>query len=170
MMEVDWRGCAVHLHYLGKSTMRIRRAFGATAWAATLAGALFVGGCGSHGGTAMPMPGNPAPGQAGAHRMAGVPVHILTWDDLTTGSVSLPQASPWLTWALVDPSSSAQARALGIKTAIYTDPARQRPGGFAWTDDEATFAHDCSGNRIAVQPNPLPGTMLMNPHSQHLKQ
>jgi hypothetical protein len=102
-----------------------------------------------------------------------VQTHVLTWDALGGGSgssVSPTQAGPWLNYAMVQAGDAAAARAAGIKAVLYTDPGRQHPGDFAFTTDETTYAHDCSGNRIAVEPNPDPNSVLMNVHSTHLAQ
>ena len=96
--------------------------------------------------------------------------HVLTWD-MDDGSphsilVSPSQARPWLDWALVDSRHSDAANAAGLVTALYTDPNRVAPGDPMYTDDETTFAHDCSGNRITVAGSP---NFLMDVHSTHLE-
>ena len=95
--------------------------------------------------------------------------HVLTWDTLDGGPASIlitpQQAAPWLDWVVSDPSHSAPAKGAGLKVALYTDPNRVAPGDPMYTNDEATFAHDCSNNRITVQGSP---DLLMDVHSSHL--
>ena len=100
--------------------------------------------------------------------------HVMTWD--SPGPPNGPQAfskwepaGQWLTWALADPDYVSRAKAAGILTATYLNPNRQRAGEPMWTNDSSTFAHDCSGARILIEPNPMPDTYLMDPHSTHLR-
>jgi hypothetical protein len=101
-----------------------------------------------------------------------VPARLMTWDAIGgmggSGLVTPAMATGWLDWVLTPPSLSVPFKAVGIKTAFYADPNRTRPGDPMFTKDETTFAHDCFGRRIKVQPNPLKGTLLMDPHSHHL--
>lgn len=121
------------------------------------------GGPGSMSGLA-----GPSSGHAGDHR--SVPVHVLTWDNLGGDGITLHPwglATPWLTYAsttFVDSSAIAQAQ---IIPAVYTNPNRQGPGDPMYTNDESTFAHDCSGARIKSLGVGV-GKFLMDPHSQHL--
>lgn len=81
-----------------------------------------------------------------------IPNHILTWDQLggTNGThrISWSEAAQHLTWAMTSPLDSVAIKAVGIKTAFYTDPNRQAPGDPLYTGDESTFAHDCAGHRL----------------------
>jgi len=101
-------------------------------------------------------------------------LRLATWDAIGgqggTNFVTPSMLLGWLDWALVPQNLTDQFRAVGVKTTLYTDPNRTRPGDFMYTSDETTFAHDCSGARIPVEPNPDPNTVLMDPHSQHLWQ
>jgi hypothetical protein len=77
----------------------------------------------------------------------------------------MAQAAPWLNYVMTSPALSASAKAVGMTTALYSDPNRQYPGDVMWTDDETTFAHDCNGSRISISGS---NTWLMDPHSAHL--
>ncbi|HET9341866.1 MAG TPA: hypothetical protein VFO25_02975 [Candidatus Eremiobacteraceae bacterium] len=116
----------------------------------------------------MPSPGVGA-AMAPVHR--NIPVHVLTWDNLGGGDGIILNpwsiATPWLTYASTTFGDSAAIAAAQIIPAIYTNPNRQGPGDPMYTDDESTFAHDCSGNRIQSLGVGV-GKFLMDPHSSHL--
>jgi hypothetical protein len=94
--------------------------------------------------------------------------HVLTWGQLGgvlgTHNVTWAQAAPFLSWAMTGSKDSVGIRAVGIKTTVYTNPNRQGPGGPMYTNDETTFAHDCSGKRIYA--TNLPNHALMDIQSQ----
>jgi hypothetical protein len=133
----------------------------------------FLSGCGAPGVALNPgaLPGadRVARGQS-APRGGSVRPHVLTWGllggVLGTHKITWAQAAPYLTWAMTGSADSVAIRAVGIKTAVYTNPNRQGRGGPMYTNDEATFAHDCSGHRIYA--TNLPGHALMNVESPHL--
>jgi hypothetical protein len=137
--------------------------------------AALLAGC-SHAGTAGVMQG-PVQSSAGVTHLTGSPppqipqLHVSTWDaiGIPGGSykVTMAQAAPWLNYVMTSPALSASAKAVGMTTLLYSDPNRQYPGDVMWTNDETTFAHDCSGNRISISGS---NTWLMDPHSQHLWQ
>lgn len=80
--------------------------------------------------------------------------HVLTEDYLGspfgTSSVSWSAAAPYLTWAQTGTKNADAIHAAGILTQAYTDPNRTSAGTGdpLYTSNEATFAHDCSGNRV----------------------
>jgi hypothetical protein len=97
-----------------------------------------------------------------------VPKHVQTSDYFNDETRAAPQAAAaWLTWAETGVKESLELRPLGVKTIVYTDPNRSISGRQPeYTQDESTFAHDCSGSRI--QSSSRPGQYLMNPHSAAL--
>ncbi len=74
--------------------------------------------------------------------------------------------APWVSWATATATQSIILHSLGVKTEVYTDPNREGPGDPLYTDEEATFAHDCNGKRITFPTKP--GKYLMDPHSSKL--
>jgi hypothetical protein len=82
-------------------------------------------------------------------------------------AVPLDTVGRWVTWAETDPQLANELSAVGIKTMIYTNPNRTLPGQPEYSNDESTFAHDCSGNRIATSIRGRP-QYLMDPHSPDL--
>lgn len=132
---------------------------------------LLIAACGHVGGVT-PQPGQiDSPMGAAPHVFGATPhpivwKHVQTWGNVGesggTDRVTMAQAAPWLTYVLTTPALSSAAREAGIKPVAYTDPNRQAPGGPMWTQNEATFAHDCSGHRITVSGAP---TDVMDPHS-----
>ena len=99
-----------------------------------------------------------------------VPMHVLTLALINhIDNVSPTQAAPYLDWAEVQGADANAFFAAGIKTMLYTDPNRTYPGQPMYTNDESTFAHDCSGNRIIVLGKPGP-TFQMDPRSPALLQ
>jgi hypothetical protein len=100
---------------------------------------------------------------------AAVLVHVGTADYFAgyagTRSVAAPVAARWLTWAQTDPATSPSLRALGVKTMLYTDPNRAMRGQQEFSQDESTFAHDCTGARIEANRS---GQFLMDPRSPAL--
>jgi hypothetical protein len=95
--------------------------------------------------------------------------HVLTWDtdDLGPDTIGITpaQAAPYLNALLTVPQTGALVKSAGIKSALYSDPNRVAPGTLMWTDNESTFAHDCSNNRITVQNS---NDLLMDVHSNVL--
>ena len=78
---------------------------------------------------------------------------MLTWQDdtgLQNPSFTWDQLAPYVDWSTVATQDNAAAQAVGIKTTMYSDPNRVYFGQPEYSDDETTFAHDCSGNRITV--------------------
>lgn len=128
---------------------------------------MLVAGC-SQRSSIVPTPGA---GAALAQIHRNIPVHVLTWDNLGGGDgITLNPwsiATPWLTYASTTFGDSAAIAAAQITPAIYTNPNRQGPGDPMYTNDESTFAHDCSGNRIQSLGVGV-GKFLMDPHSSHL--
>jgi Hypothetical glycosyl hydrolase family 15 len=104
--------------------------------------------------------------------LGAAPSHVPTSDYWAgyagTKAVPADVSARWLTWAESDIPGSKQLHAHGVKVIIYSDPNRQIEGrDLLWNDDEATFMHDCSGNRIEARRS---GQYLMDPHSTHLRQ
>lgn len=102
------------------------------------------------------------------HPFTTVPLHVTTADYLgfKTANFSWTAAAPYLDWANVPQSVEQQVQAAGIKTMLYTDPNRSKPGQPLYTSDEATFAHACDGSRIWVTADTFED--LMNPESVDL--
>jgi hypothetical protein len=71
-----------------------------------------------------------------------------------------------MTWAMTNSADSVAIKAVGIKTVVYTNPNRQGPSDPMYTNDETTFAHDCSGKRMFSQMQP--DHALMEVHSRNL--
>ncbi|HTU80823.1 MAG TPA: hypothetical protein VMF61_01760 [Candidatus Acidoferrales bacterium] len=80
--------------------------------------------------------------------------HVLTEDYLGkpngSTSVSWSQAAQYLTWAQTGTQSVNAISAAGIKTQFYSNPNRTSAGvgDPLYNSNEATFAHDCSGQRV----------------------
>jgi len=98
-------------------------------------------------------------------------IHVHTWQNLSSGDgnhlSSWAEATPWLDYVDTNAQDSLNFHNVGLKVAFYTVPNREGPGDPMYTNDESTFAHDCSGNRI----NSLGvgvGRYLMDPHSNDL--
>lgn len=95
--------------------------------------------------------------------------HILTWLIIGapggTQKVSPDQVSQWVDYTMTKQADSVIAHALGMKTIFYTDPNRVGKGDLMYTNDESTFAHDCSNKRISVLTK---SKFLMDVHSHHL--
>ncbi len=80
--------------------------------------------------------------------------HLLTADYLGspygTTSVSWATAARYLTWAQVTTANANAVSSAGIKTQYYADPnTTANDGDPLYSSNEATFAHDCKGNRIS---------------------
>jgi hypothetical protein len=105
---------------------------------------------------------------------ASVPTHISTLAYLGTQDgahlASFSEAAPWVDWALTNLKKAAEVHAAGIHTLWYTNPNRVAPNEPTkmWADDESLFAHDCSGNRIAVKHSRL-NKFLTDPTSATLR-
>jgi hypothetical protein len=97
---------------------------------------------GSSSPTPPPTSGNPTPGPIAQK-------HVLTADYLS-GSPSATSVAPYLTWAQTGSNYANAIHAAGIKTQLYVDPNRTTAGTGdpLYTSNEATFAHDCSGDRV----------------------
>lgn len=97
--------------------------------------------------------------------------HVLTWDDLGGGDGITVNpwtlATPWLNYASTTFALSPDINAALITPVVYTNPNRQGPGDPMYTNDESTFAHDCSGSRISSLGVGV-GKFLMDPHSTDL--
>jgi len=98
-------------------------------------------------------------------------IHVHTWQDLTSGDgnhlSSWSQTTPWLDYVDTDAQDSLAMHDAGLTVAFYTVPNREGPGDPMYTNDESTFAHDCSGNRIDSLGVGV-GRFLMDPHSTDL--
>src|SRR5450755_2207334 len=80
-----------------------------------------------------------------------VPNHVLTYAIIfQKDHISPTQVAPFLDWAEVQGANANDFSQAGMKTVLYTDPNRVTPSDPMYSDDESTFAHDCSGNRITV--------------------
>lgn len=107
--------------------------------------------------------------QLQGHVDSSVPTHVLTSDWL--GFERKPKFAysvyaPHLTWSEAGPLFANGIAAVGIKTMLYSNPNRQAKGGQLWSNDEATFSHDCNGTRIN---DPATALWLMNPWSASLQ-
>ena len=96
-----------------------------------------------------------AGGQPARYRSGGnAPPHVLTWltigEDSGTYKVTPPQVAQWVDWTMTTQPLSLLAKAVGMKTLIYSDPNRVNDQSLIWNNDEKTFAHDCNGNRIPI--------------------
>lgn len=102
------------------------------------------------------------------------PAHVLTSDYLGgyagTSSVPWSTAAKYLSWAEVDSEEANAISATGIKTLDYLDPFRQSTTDPLYNSNNATFSHDCSGNKIVIDyTGATPATQyLMNPNSSAL--
>lgn len=98
-------------------------------------------------------------------------VHVHTWQNLSTGDgnhlSSWSEATPWLDYVDTDAQDSVAMHQAGMTVSFYTVPNREGPGDPMYTNDESTFAHDCSGNRIDSL-GVGQGRFLMDPHSADL--
>lgn len=98
-------------------------------------------------------------------------IHVHTWQDLATGDgnhlSSWTQTTPWLDYVDTDAQDSLAMHDAGLTVAFYTIPNREGPGDPMYSNDESTFAHDCSGNRIDSLGVGV-GRFLMDPHSTDL--
>jgi len=147
--------------------------------------ALLVGGCGSGngGGSSIVPSHNFQPGGAPAappsHTRTGpmntpdpiAQTHVITLQDdtgLQNPSFSWDQIAPYVNYSVVAPANNAAAQAVGIKTIIYTDPNRVYSTMPEYSNDETTFAHDCSNNRITIK-GTRNVTYLMQPTSTVLE-
>jgi len=130
--------------------------------------------------TGAPHPGSATVLPLGAHRSIfadprsavrgfGVPNHVLTLDVyMHAGEVDPNIAAPYVDYAEVQVADANAFDAVGIKTVLYTDPNRSYVGTPMYTNDESTFAHDCSGNRITVGHRKVV-TYQMDPRSPNLE-
>jgi hypothetical protein len=111
------------------------------------------------------------PGTAVAAAPA-VPTHVLTADYLGgyagTHRVPYLAAAKWLSWAEVDANESIDIARAGIKTLNYLDPARVAQGDPIFSEDEAFYAHDCSGRRLRYDLRPGVRQYLTDPRSPKL--
>lgn len=111
-----------------------------------------------------------APTRFAKHFDDVVPNHVLTYAIVFHKyNISPSQATPFLNWAEVQGADANAFSQAGMKTVLYTDPNRAAPGDPIYSNDETTFAHDCSGNRITVNGRPGP-TYQMDPNSPDLTQ
>ena len=120
----------------------------------------------------MPNASRPIPSHGIVRTPSTVPAHVMTldvYDNSGTGFTPNPvTAAPHLTWAALQPADANAFAAAGIKTMLYTDPNHTAPGDPLYTNDETTFAHDCSNNRITIPGKPAT-TYLMDPSSPDLQ-
>ncbi|HLJ84283.1 MAG TPA: hypothetical protein VKT51_08955 [Candidatus Eremiobacteraceae bacterium] len=97
--------------------------------------------------------------------------HMMTLMDFTTlnGPISFSwqQMAPYLTWAMTLTPDSVNAHAAGIHTLLYSDPNRVNVNSPEYSNDEAEYAHDCTGSRITML-NKLLTTYLTDPTSTTL--
>ncbi|HXW76406.1 MAG TPA: hypothetical protein VEJ20_03260 [Candidatus Eremiobacteraceae bacterium] len=87
---------------------------------------------------------------------ASVPLHVMTFElvgkEGKNDSVPYSQVARWVDWARVTYGQSGAIAAAGMKTVYYANPGRIGPKDQGlYVDNEAMFAHDCSGNRIATR-------------------
>lgn len=114
------------------------------------------------------LPTSPPQTQTGA-----APVHVLTADYLGrpdgTSAVPWSRAAAYVNWAQTGVKDGAAISAAGIKTQFYIDAARTQSTDALYTSNEATFAHDCSGNRVT---DDYHGTVqyVMDPSSAQYQQ
>jgi len=103
-------------------------------------------------------------------RRRAVPIHVLTWlilDAPGGPSIDPSKVVQWVDYTMTKQPTSKIAHSLGMKTILYTDPNRTGSGDLMHTNDESTYAHDCSNNRIQVIGK---NKQLMNVYSSHLWQ
>ncbi len=166
------------------TNLRKNRSFGIVAGLVVNA-VLACAACGGGGGSSLapglvshqPAPtGSPSPNPTQSPGSTPPPIaakHLVLWDDLGGDGVTLNPwslASPWLNYAKTPFMDANAILAAGIVPVPYTDPNRQGPTGPLYTNDESTFAHDCSGNRITQVGGVANGNYIMDPHSAHLAQ
>lgn len=109
-----------------------------------------------------------APARHAQHFDSTVPNHVLTYAIIFHKyGISPTQVAPYLDWAEVQGADANAFSQAGMKTVLYTDPNRVTPNDPMYTNDESTFAHDCSGNRITVNGRAGP-TYQMDPLSPDL--
>src|SRR5450755_3978661 len=105
--------------------------------------------------------------------------HLVTWEPVglpnyraANGDYSI--VAPYLDWAITRQGRAPaqltdQLNTAGIVSVYYTDPNRQKTTGPEYTNDETTFAHDCSNDRVLITKLPYL-FYLMNPASTDLYQ
>jgi hypothetical protein len=140
--------------------------------ACAIAGAVLISITGCSGSSSIaPHPGGFDKPQSKMHSYDVVPTHVMTMDSYQYSTGKLPDrkvAARYLTWAIAQPKDTNSFAAVGIKTLLYTDPNRTAVGDPMYTNDETTFAHDCSNNRITITGKSAT-TYLMDPTSPDLQ-
>jgi len=97
-----------------------------------------------------------------------IPSHVLTADYFYSFyGRSAASYAPWVTWAEASVNTATTLASVGIKTMMYANPNRERPGDPLYTNDESTFAHDCNGVRVSSAGGVPP--YLMDPTSPNLE-
>lgn len=103
--------------------------------------------------------------------LAAVPRHVQTadyWGGYSgTKLVPASAAAQALSWVETDNIGAAQIRPLGVKTIMYDNPNRVRPGDAVYSNDERIYAHTCSGSRARGEAA-YNGLALTDPRSQLL--
>lgn len=103
--------------------------------------------------------------------LGAIPRHVQTadyWGGYSgTKVVPASAAAEALSWVETDDIGAAEIRPLGVKTIMYTDPNRVRPGDPVYNNDESTFAHTCSGTRARASAS-YRGQLLLDPRSRAL--
>jgi hypothetical protein len=153
--------------------------------------ASIVAACVAACGHSSVIPGSQAQLSAPQREMAdardGVPVagstarteHLTTWTMVGGTDYNAPNGdysaiAPYVDWAMTGqgPGNAQlidELDAAGIVSVYYTDPNRQKIDGPEYSQDETTFSHDCSSNRILITKVPFT-FYLMDPSSADLHQ
>lgn len=102
------------------------------------------------------------------------PHHVLTADYFGgqggTHVVAADRMAAVTDWVETSPHDTTTWLS-GMHVMFYTDPNRQIENEPLWNQDEATFAHDCSGNRVSrmYPSNGGRRQFLMDPNSQSMR-
>jgi hypothetical protein len=170
--------------------MRQATASSIFSFCAACVAALALSSCGGHsfvfgspsGGYAPTAGQVQPPSDVDIHMTSNAPgrtEHLTTWVEVGGMFYNPPhddwaKVAPFIDWAITIQGPKAaemttDLNSAGIHSVYYTDPNRQRTDGPEYTNDESTFAHDCSGNRILITKLPYL-FYLMNPSSPDLYQ
>jgi hypothetical protein len=117
------------------------------------AAAIAISACSTAGAGAQK---NSAPAESYALKKpaapARAPQHLLTADyfggQAGTHVIPADRMASVTDWVETSPHDTTTWRS-GMHVMFYTDPNRQIENEPLWTQDEAAFAHDCSGSRVS---------------------
>lgn len=103
--------------------------------------------------------------------LGAVPRHVQTADYYAgyAGTKTVPPsiAARWLSWAETDAPGSRSLAGTGVRPIMYTNPNRIAPSDSMYADNDALFAHTCSGQRARGESGHA-GILLSDPRSTTL--